>query len=299
MEPYLAIVNPAAGGGRCGKLAPSVIAGLRAQGVAIEVRYTEGRGHGLHVARGAYSSGFRRFLAVGGDGTSFEIVNGLFAMSLPEERITLGFLPLGTGNSFLRDFGPGTLEFAREVILSGQTRRCDVLCLNHGGGKLYYINLMSIGFTAEAGELTNRYFKRLGVPGYLAAILVCWLRLHYPVFPFRLDEDSELDLRPCTYLTFSNSRYTGGDLMIAPTAQTADGLIEITRVGVIRRFDFARTFPRIYTGDHIHHPLISHTRAHRVDFTLDRTIDVMIDGEVIHCHPQSIEVLPSALDVVV
>jgi diacylglycerol kinase (ATP) len=158
---------------------------------------------------------------------------------------------------------------------------------------------MSIGFTAEAGELTNRYFKRLGVPGYLAAILLCWLRLHYPVFPFQVDGSSELDLRPCTYLTFSNSRYTGGDLMIAPTAQTADGLIEITRVGVIRRFDFARTFPKIYTGDHIHHSLISHTRARRVDFTLDRTIDVMIDGEVIHCRPQSIEVLPSALEVVV
>ena len=299
MKPYLAIVNPAAGGGRCGKLAPAVIGGLRAKGIPIEVRYTEARGDGLRLAREAYSKGFRRFLAAGGDGTSFEIVNGLFVISPPDERVTLGFLPLGTGNSFLRDFGPGGVEFAREAILSGRSKPCDVLCLNHKQGRLYYINLVSIGFTAEAGELTNRYFKRVGVPGYLAAILLCWLRLHYPVYPLRLDGVSMLDLRPCTYLTFSNSRYTGGNLMIAPTAETADGLVEITRVGVIRRLDFARTFPKIYTGEHIHHPLISHTRAKRVEFALARPTDVMIDGEVVRCHPESIEVLPSALDVMV
>lgn len=87
--------------------------------------------------------------------------------------------------------------------------------------------------------------------------------------------------------------------MIAPFANTADGLIELTRVGTLKRFDFARTFPKIFSGTHMSHPLISHVGAHRVDFQLSQPIDVMIDGEVVACLPESIVVLPQALDVMV
>src|SRR4029078_11301075 len=97
--------------------------------------------------------------------------------------------------------------------------------------------------------------------GYLLAILICWLRLHYPSYPLRLDDTKQVDGRACTYLTFSNSRYTGGKLMIAPLADTAKGLIEMTRVCPIGRWDFAKTFPRIFSGAHMRHPLISHASA--------------------------------------
>jgi diacylglycerol kinase (ATP) len=298
MKPFLAIINPAAGHGRCGKMAGPEIDRLRRQGIPLEVQQTRDRGDAVRLARQAYAAGYRRFLAVGGDGTIYEIVNGVFPRDTVDQRLQLGFLPLGTGNSFLRDFTSHGLEYAREAILAGHSRPCDVLRLTHRAGVLYYINLVSIGFTSEAGELTNRRFKRLGEPGYLAAIFLCWLRLHYPTFPLRLD-GQELDQTPCTYLTFSNSKYTGGNLMIAPFADVSDGLIEMTRVGVIERWDFARTFPRIFTGDHMQHPLITHRSAQRVDFELPGPIDVMVDGEVVRVHPCSIEVLPSALDVLV
>jgi diacylglycerol kinase (ATP) len=298
MKPYFAIVNPAAGGGRCGKLAPNTLERLRAQGVELEVAMTRAAGDATQLARDAYSRGFRRFLAGGGDGTSYEIINGVFPQA-SQEPVSLGFVPLGTGNSFLRDFTANGLEHALEAIIQGRRRPSDVLRLTHRDGTLHYINLLSLGFTAEAGELTNRRFKRLGEAGYLLAILLCWMRLHFPVFPLRLDGDCEVDQRPCTYLTFSNSRYTGGHLMIAPFADVADGLIEMTRVGPIGRLDFARTFPKIFTGAHMQHPVISHQAARRVDFQLAAPVDIMIDGEVIRCHPVSIEVLPQALNVIV
>ena len=299
MKPFLAIINPAAGHGRCGKLAGAEIEGLRRQGVPLDVQQTHTGGDAIRLARQAYTAGYRRFLAVGGDGTSYEIVNGVFPRDSAEDHVQLGFLPLGTGNSFLRDFTSRGLEHARAAIIAGNSRPCDVMRLTHQEGVLHYINLVSIGFTSEAGELTNRRFKRLGEPGYLAAIFLCWLRLHYPTFPLRIDGQSLLDQRPCTYLTFSNSKYTGGNLRIAPFADTADGLIEMTRVGVIKRWNFARTFPRIFSGAHMQHPLISHGTARRIDFELPGPVDVMIDGEVIRVLPRSIEVLPSALDVLV
>jgi len=101
---YLAIVNPAAGGGRSRKMLGSALERLRAGGVTVDVAETQGPGDATRLARDAYGRGRRRFIAVGGDGTSYEVVNGLFPEASAGERPKLGFLPLGTGNSFLRDF---------------------------------------------------------------------------------------------------------------------------------------------------------------------------------------------------
>ncbi len=299
MKSYFAIINPAAGGGRCGKQAPAALDRLRSQGVPLESVETQRAGHASSLCREAYQAGFRRFLAVGGDGTSFEIVNGLFPRPDESEPVYLGFLPLGTGNSFLRDFSHRGLDHAVEALVAQRSRACDVLCLTHGEGMVHYINLLSIGFTAEAGELTNRRFKRWGELGYLMAILLSWLRLRYPTFPFRLEESGETVRQPCIYLTFSNSRFTGGKLMIAPQANIADGLIEITGVGSIGRWEFVKTFPKIFSGNHMSHPLIWRAPARRVEFDLPGPMAVMIDGEVICCQPKTIEVLPGALQVVV
>src|SRR5882724_385287 len=165
MRPYLAIINPAAGGGRCGKLAQPALNGLRGKGVPVDVVSTQEPGQAMHLAREGYASGYRRFVAVGGDGTSYEIVNGLFPSDGGQERVALGFLPLGTGNSFLRDFSNQGVEHATAAILAGRSRPCDVIRLSHREGTLYYLNLVSVGFTAQAGELTNRRFKRLGEAG--------------------------------------------------------------------------------------------------------------------------------------
>ena len=108
---YLAIVNPAAGGGRSRKLLGPALARLQAGGIDVKVAETRAPGEATEIASAAYGRGVRNFIAVGGDGTSYEIVNGIIPESrsqgIPdtlEDRIpTLGFLPLGTGNSFLRD----------------------------------------------------------------------------------------------------------------------------------------------------------------------------------------------------
>ena len=116
-ESFLAIVNPAAGGGRSAKLLGPALQRLRAGGVEIEVVQTTAPGQATQIARQAYGRGVRWFIAVGGDGTSYELVNGLYPEATAGERPTLAFLPLGTGNSFLRDFSDRGVEHAIESIL--------------------------------------------------------------------------------------------------------------------------------------------------------------------------------------
>src|SRR5216683_5325110 len=104
MERFFAIVNPAAGGGRSAKLAGPALSRLREKGLQVDVIASTGPGHAVQLAREAYDQGYRGFIAVGGDGTAHEILNGVFVNRSSVRRIALGFLPLGTGNSFLRDF---------------------------------------------------------------------------------------------------------------------------------------------------------------------------------------------------
>ena len=296
---FLAIVNPAAGGGRCGRLAEAALAKLRAAGIAVEAVRTTKSGEATRIAREAYGRGQRQFLAVGGDGTAFEMVNGLFPEALTGGKPTLGFLPLGTGNSFLRDFTDRGAEHAAEAIVAGRRRGCDVLRLRYAGGELYYINLLSLGFTADVTAAANRRFKALGELGYILGVLLCLARLNRRAFPLRIDDDAEYDRRRCLFLTFNNSKFTGGKMMIAPKADTGDGLIEYVRWGPVGRIGLLRNFPKLFDGTHIAHPQALRRAARGVQFDLREPVDVMVDGEVLTLHCQRVDVLPGALDVLV
>ncbi len=280
-------------------MANEALGRLRAAGVDLTRVDSGAPGDATELVRAAWRQGRRRFIAVGGDGTSYEIVNGLFPATGGAEGATLGFLPLGTGNSFLRDFTVRGPEHALEALAAGRSRPCDVMRLTHRGGVLHFINLLSVGFTADVAALTNRRFKRLGELGYLLGVLVCLARLRRRAFPLRGDGDAEPDRRRCLFLAFSNSKFTGGKMMIAPQAETADGLVELVRWGPIGRLGLVRNLHTLYDGTHLAHPLASRRGLRRVDFELDGPVDVMVDGEVLTLDCRSIEVLPSALSVVV
>ena len=296
---YLAVVNPAAGGGRCRKLVGPALERLRAGGLELEVAETAGPGQATELARAAYARGYRRFIAVGGDGTSYEIVNGLFPEALGGEIPSLAFLPLGTGNSFLREFTDRGVEYALECLLAGRSAPCDVLRLKHKGGQIYYINLLSVGFTADVATMRARRFSGWGEIGYQSSIFICLARFRRRPFPLQVDDETKIDRRPCLFLTFNNSKFTGGTMMIAPKAEISDGLIEYVRWGPIGRVGLIRNLPTLYDGTHINHPLAERRAARKIDFHLDSPVDVMVDGEVLTLHCQTLDVLPHALNVVV
>lgn len=296
--PYLAIVNPAAGGGRTRKLLPGALDKLRAQGVPIEVRETSARGEATQIARAAYHGGQRKFIAVGGDGTSYEIVNGLFPEAMTQGRPTLAFLPLGTGNSFLRDFSVRGLDHAMESLIAGRSQSCDVLQLKHDQGIIFYINLLSVGFTADVANLRARNFSGWGEVGYQTAILLTLARFRRRPFPLRADGEPTTDNRPCLFLTFNNSKFTGGTMMIAPKAEVNDGLIEFVRWGPIGRVGLIRNLPTLYDGTHIQHPLAERRSVRHVDFDLQEPVDVMVDGEVLTVQCQTLDVLHDVMTIV-
>ncbi len=281
----------------------------------MEVVWTRRPGEATLYARAAYREGYRSFLIVGGDGTAFEVLNGVFPEAEGEpERPRLALLPLGTGNSFLRDFlvegieaalaagthlGEGALRRVHEAMRHGRARACDVLRLVHRDGVLYFLNLLSVGFPADVAAVTNRWFKPLGEVGYLLGVFACLMRLKRRAFPVRVEDAPEMDARRCLFLTFSNSKFTGGRMLIAPQADPCDGLIEYVRWGPIGRIGLLRNLPGLFDGSHIAHPLCERRAVRRIDFALEGPVPVMVDGEVLRVQCERLEVLPAAIEVMI
>ena len=113
----------------------------------------------------------------------------------------------------------------------------------------------------------------------------------------RCDDDQEWDERRALFLTFNNSKYTGGTMLIAPHADPTDGLIEFVRWGPIGRLGLLRTLPRLYDGSHIEHPLASRRAVRRVEFKAAAPVDIMIDGEVATLECRALDILPAAVDI--
>jgi len=294
---FFAIVNPAAGGGKSATLAGATLARLRENGIKVDVIASSAPGHAGELAREAYAQGYRNFLAVGGDGTAHEIINGIFSRNANPDRISLGFLPVGTGNSFLRDFTEKGAADSLKALLANRKRPVDLVRLSHATGEVYSLNILSVGFTADVGAITNRVFKPFGHLGYLLGVIVRVIQLKRRAFTLRCDDETVWDDRRSLFLAFSNSKYTGGTMLIAPEADPSDGLIEFVRWGPIGRLGLLRMLPRLYDGTHMQHPLASRKSVRHVEFNIPLPTDVMIDGEILSLKCKELDIVPCALDV--
>jgi diacylglycerol kinase (ATP) len=294
----LAIVNPAAGNGRCGRLATAALDRVRAETIQVDVEVTARPGHATLLARDAHARGTRRFLAVGGDGTACEIVNGLVPAGA--EGVHLAFLPLGTGNSFLRDFTDrGGVEETIAAITRAAPRACDVLRLSAPEREAYAINQIGIGFIADVAELANRSLKGLGELSYVIAGLARTIGLREYRCPLRVNGDAAADREPALFWALGNSRYTGGRLLLAPRANTADGLVDLVRCGPIGRLEILHRLPTLLNGSHLGLPFVSFQQARRIEFDLDAPLQLSVDGDVVTMRLERLDVLPGAIQVLV
>lgn len=290
------IVNPAAGGGRCGTRADAVVERLRGAGLDVAVRRTTGPGDAVAFARLEAERGADRVVAVGGDGTLHEVVNGL--LQVPGTKAELAILPLGTGNSFARDFGLQDPIVAEKALTTGAARPIDALRVRHAGGELFSVNLVSLGFVADVGDVTNRRFKRLGAVGYVAGTFVAVARMKRPVVPIAVDGGAD-DARPAVFLCFCNSQYTGGAMRMAPAADPTDGQLDVIRVGTMGRSRLLWLFPRIFKGTHVEAREIEATRGRTVTLRSDGPLAVLVDGEALQLELREVAVAPGALRLVV
>ena len=299
MNTWTAIVNPAANHGKCAKTAPEYLQRLRENGLSITEHYTTAPGDARRIACEVVTSGERFIMAVGGDGTVNEIVNGFVDAGLPE-GLVLGTLPLGTGNSYLADFNLQDPQKAARQILEGEPAPSDLLkcTLQEDGSQVerWSLNNILAGFGADVGALMNRRLKPFGEWGYTIGVLIELARLNPPCMT--LEIDGETHDRPLTMINVGNSEYTGGNMRISPGSIVDDGKFEVLLVEKITRLQLIRAFTRIYKGTHLSHPCVNMLHATKLSLTADKPLPLLFDGDVVGTTPLTVEIIPGAIRVI-
>jgi len=276
------IVNPAAGDGKAGKKAAQYEQFLRGSGVQVTSSLSQYPGHVYKIiAEREDLAGLDGIVAVGGDGTLFEILNALMTRygHLP---LPLGQIPVGTGNSLSRDLHPDGAAAALEAIVAGRLREIDVIRYEAGDEVHYFTNMMGIGFVTDINARSFRY-KSLGKLAYALSVV---LEVAHPATAVtRLTLDGHSAQFDTLFAEICNSRYTGGNMLLAPTAVLDDGLLEVLICRPMKRLRFLRVFPKVYKGTHVGLPEVEVLRGREGELAMEPPRGLSPDGEVFGTTP--------------
>jgi len=295
------IVNPIAGAGGTAKKWPHIRTLLKSIGLRFEHDLTEAPGHAIELARSAAARGYELVVAVGGDGTINEIVNGLYAAGSNGD-VMLGIIGTGTGSDYIRTIGiPRHYQKACQCFANPRRLTVDLgiveYASNGQAAKRIFVNFAGIGFDAEIVKATTQRFKALGsLPSYLMGLLSTLLFYKNRQVSLILDGQAE-DRRVCAIM-MNNGKYGGGGMLTAPHADPTDGMLDVLIIDDLSKPDLLRSLPRIYRGTHLAHPKVTMKRAREIEVRTAQHMSIQTDGELLGEAPARFSVLPAALNII-
>ena len=297
-----AIVNPQSATGKTGKRWPEIASTLP----EIDVRFTRGPRHATELARECLREGYTRIVAVGGDGTINEVINGFLIDGRPiNHDAVLAILPLGTGSDFQKSLGIQSLEDAMQLIKQERPGAIDL-------GRVEY--------ETPVGERTHRFFANMvsfGMGGEVAAKAKqnALSRVHgkgafflatFQVFFTYRPKTVELTVdgvasgpHTITNIAIGNGRYHGGGMHVCPRAVLDDGQLEVTVIDALSSYELARDIKVLYSPNLYVHPKTHHLRGKRIEArpTKPGPVSIEVDGEPLGMLPLELTVLPRAVRV--
>lgn len=287
----LVIANPRAGHGRGARVLAGLLKSLEERGIAHAAAVSQQPGDVAEIAARAVREGASPLVLVGGDGTLFEAVNG---MARAGRFLPVAQIPVGTGNSFIKDLGINTPEQGLAALVQGRTRAVDIGRMRCSSGEFYFVNLVGAGFVADVASRAG-HFKLFGDSSYTIGVLIELVLLRAGVC--RVTADGRAHDGEAIFVEICNSRKTGGDMIMAPDAVVDDGLFDVVIARGMSRGTLLGLFPKIFTGEHVKDPHVESFRCAKVSVSFDRPQRVTPDGELLGTTPLEVEVVPRALEV--
>ncbi len=288
------VVNPSSGHGDGQKRAPEAVQKLRDCGVELDVVVSQHPQHVYELTHQFEPANYHGAVAVGGDGTLFELINGLMRT---HGRIPfpIGQIPVGTGNSLARDLFPDSLNSAVEAICAGRTKPLDVIRYTTQNSEAYFTNIMGVGFVSDINARAFR-FQWMGMTAYALATLLEIARPRFAHTRIWVDGAEVLN-EPTLFAEICNSRYTGGNMLMAPNAKIDDGLFDLVVCLPMKRLRLLRSFPKIFSGTHLELPEVRFFRGKRARIETEPPKRLSPDGEVFDETPVELECLPGFVEV--
>jgi diacylglycerol kinase (ATP) len=301
---WFVIVNPNAGNGK-GKKDWSRISGLfEAQDIPVVSKFTERKGEAIEFSRNAIEQGYRKIISLGGDGTLNEVVNGIFTQkACPTNEITVGMIPVGTGNDWGRMFGiPLVYESAVLVIKENKTITHDIGVLSYYSGeeqhKRFFINIAGLGFEALVVKKTNKQKDkgRSNNAIYFYNLLSSLIAYHNT--PVEFEIDGKKNSATIFSINVGNGRYCGGGMRQTPEALPDDGLFDVTVIKEMGRIEIIKSLKLLYDGTILSHPKVDGYRCTSLKVNSESVLYAEADGESLGHTPLEFSIIPGALNVV-
>ena len=295
------LVNPASSNGATGKRWPELAHRAAGLGLAGETLFSERPGHLIDLAEQAARGGADLVVAVGGDGTLNEAVNGL--QRAGGTATELATIPLGTGMDFVRTYGiPSKFEDAVRTALDGAPRTIDIGRVSYrtwagGAAERYVANVGSVGMSAAVAQRANGMSKLLGGKAtFFYALVRVFLEWDNTVVTVELDDGVRREARLHDVIV-ANGQWHGGAMWLAPQAKPDDGLFDVVLIGDVTKWDFVTTAPKIYRGTYLAHPKVDLLHSATVAVDAGERLPIELDGEQVGTTPVRFEVVPAALRV--
>jgi YegS/Rv2252/BmrU family lipid kinase len=305
------VVNPSSGGGRTARDWPDIERALKGAYPHMTLAVTRGRGDATSLVRNALGEGHHEIVAVGGDGTINEAVNGFFDVDgTVVSDAVFGFITSGTGGDFRKTFGlaPGYVA-AIARLRQAPVHRIDLgrlSCLSLDGKPTvrYFANIASFGLSGAVVNSVNRarFAKLFGGP-FTYAFHGALAMLSYRDRTVRIRVDGEFDeIASISTVAIANGQFFGGGMHVAPQAVPDDGLFDVIVMGGAPKGHALTDLKAVYTGEHLKHPRVRALRGRKimavpVAETGGRPVLIEVDGECAGRLPATFELLPRALNL--
>lgn len=310
MDIWLVVVNVFAASKKAGSVWKKAAVMLEEAGVAYRAMFTGGADNAVAISRKACAMGYRKFMAVGGDGTVHDVLNGIagyvYSQETAEARLsdfTLGVLPVGSGNDWVKSTGvPRDIRSAVQVLAEGKTICQDVVKVSVADTVSYMANIGGIGLDARVCEIVNRK-KEQGYRGkqlYVTALLYC-IRHRVPVRARIICDGNEIFSGRYLSIAFGVGKYSGGGMRQTPLAELGDGLLDVTVIPDIPLWTIAKEILKLFTGTFHTVDVLTIAKCREVVIIPECQADaepVEVDGEVVGRGASRMEVLPDQINVI-
>jgi len=295
------IVNPNSAGGATMKQWPRTSEKVERMIGKFDYDFTDAAGVATLLTGEAISNGYDRIIAVGGDGTLHEVIQGLFNNGeLINPDITVGTLPLGSGTDFARTLKTSNDIDEAIVRLRGNKAKMIDLALvtykDHKGGEgtRYLINMADVGLGGEVAERANNSSKVFGgFATYLYSSFISFV--NYKPKMMKITVDGKAFEQKVTSVFIANGEYCGGGMHIAPPAEIDDGFLNIVILKEFSKWDLVSLTPKIYSGKILTMPGVKQLTAKHIIIESDEDVMINIDGEQPGLAPVTFKILPKAV----
>jgi len=289
------LVNPASANGSTGRRWPVLARRAAELGLRGDALVSERPGQLSDLAAEAVAGGATQLVIVGGDGTIYEVVNGVLGAG--QRDVELAILSRGTGTDFARSLGlPRKFDEAVRVALGGRLRVIDAGRATFHQGEAWFANFAGAGISGAIARDANGSSKALGGR---ASFMVSTVKVfaRWKSAAVEATVGAEARSGRMFEIVAMNGPYAAGGMKIAPEASLDDGLLDCVLFGDVTKLDFVTTFPKIYAGRHLAHPKIELVRGATVTVESDPPLPVVLDGEQPGTTPARFEIVPGALRV--